>query len=153
MTSEERSSILTILSKTSTLSLATIRDGKSYINTAFYAYDDEFNLYFLSNPKSQHVQNLKANPSAAATVFDSSLTLADKLAGLQVFGTCTQAKGTVLLKAFTAYTNRFLVFHKEIKRVADLKLWGSKFYCLKPEQVKILDEETFGVENWKVIDF
>ncbi|MBI2356749.1 pyridoxamine 5'-phosphate oxidase family protein [Candidatus Dojkabacteria bacterium] len=148
MESNITESIESILKSTSLLSMATVNGKKAHINTAFFAYDENFYIYFLSDSKSQHIKNIKNNNSVAVTVYTSNQTLADKLKGIQIFGTCKQANGKTLLNAFLAYSKRHSIFRKEIKKPIDLKLWGSKLYCIKPEYFKILDEKVFGVGKW-----
>src|SRR3989339_171259 len=130
MKKAEQTSINNILDNTHLLSMATIKEGTSYINTAFFAYDDIYNLYYLSPSDSQHSLNIKENNSVAVTVFDSHLTFSNKLSGLQMFGTAQQAKGKDLLKGFLLYEKRFSIFGEEIKRPIDLKIWHTRMYVI-----------------------
>ncbi|MES2931391.1 MAG: pyridoxamine 5'-phosphate oxidase family protein [Patescibacteria group bacterium] len=46
-------------------------DGMPWISPVFFAYDDSFNIYWVSNKDSLHSQLLRENPEVAITIFDS----------------------------------------------------------------------------------
>ncbi len=46
-------------------------DGKPWVAPVFYAYDGQFNFYFVSATDSMHVENIKQNPQVALEIFDS----------------------------------------------------------------------------------
>lgn len=53
-----------------TIATAT-KDGIPWISPVFFAYDDDYALYWVSNKDSRHSQNLKRNPQAAIVIFNS----------------------------------------------------------------------------------
>lgn len=48
------------------------KNGSPWISPVFFAYDDDFNLYWVSNKESKHSMLLKENPQAAIVIFDST---------------------------------------------------------------------------------
>jgi hypothetical protein len=55
--------------------MATVnKDGRAHINTAYFAYSNEPELFFCSYPDSIHSKNLFKNSSMAMTVFESAQT-------------------------------------------------------------------------------
>ena len=75
-----------------TMTLATY--GKKGIGAAavFYAPSKEcVSLFFVSNPKSEHMVNLENNNKCAATIQEDGLKW-DMIKGLQVKGSVTEAK-------------------------------------------------------------
>lgn len=47
------------------------KDAKPWAAPVFYAYDGEFNFYFVSATDSLHVRNIAENPQVALEIFDS----------------------------------------------------------------------------------
>jgi hypothetical protein len=65
--------LLRELLEASTLcAIATVTDrGTAHINTAYFAWAEDFRLVCISQPASGHLVNLRKNRSAAVAVFDS----------------------------------------------------------------------------------
>ncbi len=70
---EVRTSIEEICRKNELLALATISEGSKVFNaTAFYVYDEDFNFYILTEPDTDHCENLEKNSSISLSIYDSS---------------------------------------------------------------------------------
>lgn len=143
-----------ILETTKLLSMATIKENTSWINTAYFAYADNLNLYILTPPESQHGKNLELNSSVAVTIFDSHQDPAANKRGLQIFGTAKKASGKELLEGIVAYGKRFASFAASIKNADDYikAARRSKVYVIQVKTIKIFDETTFGEEKWVTFD-
>jgi uncharacterized protein YhbP (UPF0306 family) len=119
--------------------------NRAGINTAYFAYSDELELFFYSYPDSQHAKNLNRNPSMATTIFSSAQTWGKPDRGMQLFGTCREASQKLTEKAEEVYGKRFPDFKKW---KAALKKDEGEFllrpYRFLPRRVKILDESVFG---------
>ena len=50
------------------MSLATVADGKPWAFEVHYAFDDELNLYWVSEQTARHSQELMANPHVSGTI-------------------------------------------------------------------------------------
>jgi hypothetical protein len=74
-----------------TVSLATQGPQGLWAATVFYASLD-FALYFLSEPKTRHAQNVAANPAIAATV-NEDYSDWQAIKGLQMEATCEEVRG------------------------------------------------------------
>ncbi|PWT95813.1 MAG: hypothetical protein C5B53_10875 [Candidatus Melainabacteria bacterium] len=46
-------------------------DGKPWISPVFFAYDSDYNLFWVSNKNSLHSKLIRQNPRAAIVIFDS----------------------------------------------------------------------------------
>ncbi len=145
-------SLSSILESNTLLSMATVKNNKeSYVNTVYYAYSDGLNFYYLSPPTAEHSKNLIKNNSVAVSIFDSRQNIpTNKKSGLQIFGTARLARSTELIEGIKLYSQRFIWFVKYIKTPRDFlkKVIQSKLYIIKPKQIKIFDETTFGDEVW-----
>jgi uncharacterized protein YhbP (UPF0306 family) len=139
-------SIFNIFDRNVLCSMATVtKKQRAHINTAYFAYSKEPELFFCSYPDSIHCQNLSGNSSMAVTVFESAQTWGKPDTGIQLFGSCYEAKGNWRKKAEKVYGSRFKGFVKwkrEIER--EDGEFTLRFYRFVPTQAKILDEKVFG---------
>lgn len=67
------------------MSLATM-SHKPWVSTVFYAVDDNFNLYFSSNPTSRHAKEIMADAHVALAIADSGQKVTDDKTGVQIEG-------------------------------------------------------------------
>jgi len=145
-------SVARILASNPLCSMATLGEKEAvHINTAFFCFSDDLDLYFLSDPGSAHCQNIRRSPRMAIAVFDSHQVWGSPHQGLQLFGSCVSAKGKAEALARELYTRRFPLFAKFADRPSVADRAGSsflllRFYAFVPTAVKILDEEEFGDE-------
>ena len=142
-----RRSVFAILEDNLLCSMATLTpDNRAHINTAYFSYSDDLELYFLSHPSSLHCRNLSTNRSMAITIFSSSQKWVGPDKGLQLFGSCTQAWGRQASKAEQCYGKRFAAY---ASWKASLKTGDPaeeyRFYRFVVGKLKILDEKEFGV--------
>ena len=99
--------IARFLAAHTTMTLATIGpDGAPAAAAVFYAHDDALNLYFLSEERTQHGQNMLASPLLAATVQADGQDWRT-IRGVQVRGTaCLVAPGE-LAHAAAVYGRKY----------------------------------------------
>ena len=146
-----RTSVLRILARNKLCSISTVsRDNRAHINIAFFAFSNDLELYFLSDPGSLHCRNLSRNPTMAMTVFDSSQEWDASGRGLQLFGACHRTRGDAQQRATQVYGSRFPAYARWMKEgtEADQRRVGRvrsyAFYRFLPNRVKVLDEKEFG---------
>lgn len=48
-------------------------DGKPWISPVFFAYDDNYNIYWVSNKDSRHSKLIRSNPQVAIAIFNSQV--------------------------------------------------------------------------------
>ena len=60
-----------------------------WIFTAYYATDNDLNIYFLTGPGTIHGKQLVSNPKVAVAIADAPQELQSKKAGLQLSGICS----------------------------------------------------------------
>jgi len=131
--------------------MASINNNKSWINTAFYCFNNYLEIFFLTETESQHSLNVVENDSVAVSIFDTNQNWGPgKLKGLQVFGICKKAHGIQLLEGIRLYVMRYPNVAKWLLKPEDLMngLLGSWVYVVIPSKIKILHEELFGEENY-----
>jgi uncharacterized protein YhbP (UPF0306 family) len=145
-----------IMENNSLFSMSSLNEDNSpWINTAFYSYDSDFNLFFLTPPTTLHSENVKKNKSVAVSIYDSHQLPESDKRGLQIFGTCHKASLIEIPKVFGSYAKRFQAFSRGVQDPKDMIVKGfeSRFYIIKPHIIKIFDEVLFGEEEWVTIEF
>ncbi len=129
-------------------SMATSAGRRGHVNTAYYCHSDDLLFYFVSERTSAHVTNFFKVPNVAVAIFDSRQPWDSYHRGLQLFGTCREARGALSRAAFAAYAKRFPDYAKYIKTLsaAERRKSSYRFYEFSPTALKVLDERVFGEE-------
>jgi uncharacterized protein YhbP (UPF0306 family) len=141
-----RASLFRILNENVLCSMATVTsDYQAYVNTAYFSYSENLELYFVSHPGSGHCRNLETNPSMAMTVFSSSQAWGSPDQGLQLFGTCALARGADAIKALNSYAGRFPTY-MGWQRSLSPEDPGKNYqlYRFLGNRVKVFDEHAWG---------
>ncbi len=153
-TKEIEDSFWRILKENMLCSVATVMPNcQAHINTVFYSYTDDLDLFFLSHPNSQHCRNLKENPSMAVTIFSSQQIWAGSDQGLQLFGLGGEIFGRDLLKAERSYGDRFpgyMAWRKDL-HPPDLGL-DYHLYRFQVVRAKVYDEKTWKRSVFAEVD-
>jgi uncharacterized protein YhbP (UPF0306 family) len=140
-----RNRLLRLLQENTLCSLATVRKNhQAHISPVYFCYSEDLDLYFPSDPRSLHCQNLLANASTAVTIFDSSQKWGRADSGMQLFGTCSKAQGDYATRAELLYGKRFPGFAKWKTAQTKDFTFRYHFYRFVPREVKLLDESEFG---------
>jgi uncharacterized protein YhbP (UPF0306 family) len=127
-----------LLDASTLCAIATVTpQGRAHVNTAYFAWDESFDLVWLSAPESRHSRNLAANPSAAVSVFDSTQTWGKPDRGIQLFGSARVVSGRAQRAAEQVYGSRFREYARD-------DFTGYELYRLKTRRVKLFDERTLG---------
>jgi uncharacterized protein YhbP (UPF0306 family) len=139
-------SVLPILDGSPLCSIATVTaEGRAHINTAYFSYSDQLELYFLSHPASRHCRNLASNSSMAVTVFSTQQEWTDPGRGVQLFGSCEATSGSAAGEAERSYRRRFAGYETWKAALADGDVARQyRFYRFDAAAVKILDEQNLG---------
>ncbi len=96
-----------LLAEHSTVTLATVAaNGAPAAAAVFYAHDADLNLYFLSEERTQHGQNLLAHPDVAGAIQADGQDWR-ALRGLQLRGRAAVASGVDLAHAAATYGRKY----------------------------------------------
>jgi len=145
-----RRSILRILRENVLCSMATVNSvNRAHINTAYFSYSDDLELFFLSDRSARHCRNLVPNPSMAVAVFSTTQVWGTPDRGLQCFGTSRETRGRQREQAERSYGRRFAEYTRWMKAlphdhptVSQLRSYG--FYRFVPRSITIFDERALG---------
>jgi uncharacterized protein YhbP (UPF0306 family) len=127
-----------LLDASTLCAIATVaRSGRAHVNTAYFAWNRDLDIVWLSHPEAAHSRNLRAGGTAAIAVYDSSQTWGGFDRGIQLFGSARQAAGGRARLAAQLYAERF--------PDADSSGRGAyRFYVFRPRRLKIFDERALG---------
>jgi uncharacterized protein YhbP (UPF0306 family) len=127
-----------LLNASTLCAVATVSgSGRAHVHTAYFAWTPEFDIVWLSEPSARHSRNLRANPSAAISVYDSNQTWGQSDRGIQLFGSGREPVGRAAREAEGVYVERFPAF-------ARTDLGAYRFYRVRPRRMKLFDERLFG---------
>jgi len=142
-------SVIDILRSNELCSMATVTpEGESYIHTAYFCFNEDLDIFFVSDPTTYHGQNIAKSRSMAVAVAATNQPWDQPHRGLQLFGECSMASLAESAKAFTIHAARFHAYGEYIKALnpLELKALRFKFYVCRPNRIKIFDEPQFGEE-------
>jgi uncharacterized protein YhbP (UPF0306 family) len=117
--------------------IATVAGARAHINTAYFAWSEDFRLVWISDPGAVHSRNLRRSSSAAVAVFDSHQTWGSSDRGVQLFGAAGELRGRAAERATEVYARRFRDY--DTAEVRDYRC-----YELRPRRVKLFDELELG---------
>ncbi len=150
--------ITRLLAAHTTMTLATVGpEGAPQAAAVFYAHDERWNLYFLSEPGSRHARNLTRTPQVAATIHADGQDWR-LITGLQIEGDAQPVVDPGELDhAARVYAARFafvagwLIGVGERPSTLAGPLARSRFYVLRPRWIRLIDNRVrFGYKaEWR----
>jgi len=158
MTTDVRGRIASFLAAHTTLTLATVGsdgpDGAPSAAAVFYAHDDALNLYFLSEERTQHGQNMLVNPLVAAAIQADDQDWR-AIRGVQVRGTASLVAAGEVAHAVAVYGRKYafvaaLLAGSGGPGVLAGPLAKARFWVLRPSWFRLTDNTVrFGFkEEW-----
>lgn len=155
MTDDLPSRLATFLFAHTTLTLATVgADGKPAAAAVFYAHDAALNLYFLSEERTQHGQNMLANGHVAGAIHADGQDWRS-IRGLQVRGVASLVPPADLVHAVAVYGRKYAFVAALLAGAAGPgvlagPLAKARFWVLRPVWYRLTDNTVrFGFkEEW-----
>ena len=127
-----------LLDASTLCAIATVSpNGRAYVSTAYFAWSDDFDLVWLSEPRAAHSRNLKANSAVAVAIYDSRQQWGKPDRGIQLFGAAREVAGAAARAAAWTYAGRFGDY-------AEAEFSAYRFYRFRPRRLKLFDEPTLG---------
>ena len=115
-----------------------------WIATVYYTFDNDLNLYFLSDPATLHCKQIGENNKVAVAIAESPQDINKPKRGLQVSGVAEQL--TTVEKVTQA-----LKLWKQYLHVRDPKLTykavKKSMYKITPKRIKLFDQDLFQVAD------
>jgi len=145
-----REKVSAFLAAQTTLSLATTNaDGAPHVCDVFFAHDENLAIYFLSDPKTRHLQNLQRDARVSATVHATTRGW-EQIRGVQIAGEARRVDETERARAYELYARKY-PFVKQWLPSADMlgralaKLGVIEMHKIVPRWMRWIDNgEGFG---------
>lgn len=124
-------------------------DGKPWISPVFFAYDDVYNLYWVSDRNSRHSNLIRENNKVAIVIFDSSAPEGEgdgvyfEARVVELNNTQEIKKGMLILSA------RVTQEEFRIKKVGEVSKEGAwRIYKAIPQKISKLKEGEYVNEQY-----
>lgn len=95
-----------VLKSTPFMALATRGPEGIWSNPVHFAYDSDLNLYFISQPGSRHMRNIKGDSDVAVSVYTTNQPALGHVVGLQLQGMATIASDDEVEEIHQTYYGR-----------------------------------------------
>ena len=135
------------LDEIATLTLATCHGNHPWAATVFFAADKHMNLYFVSDHRTRHAQDLAANGKVAVTVNPECDNWHD-VRGLQISGKVEVVEGVERARALAIYLKKFPQIDAlyarpqgEHEETIAQRLKAANFYKVIPAIVRVIDND------------
>lgn len=133
------------LSATNFCSIATIDKKGVWSNPVFFAWDKNYNFYFISQMKSRHMQNLKKNPRVAVSIYKTEQK--NDIVGIQLEGSAkilSQDDKDEVKLAYKIYYGR-AGYGPDMQEYLKNPTW--LYVKITPENIYYFDTRFFGEER------
>ena len=135
ITDRQRAEVSSFLKKHTTFTIATLdQDTQPQAASLFYVSDDALNLYWISDEKSRHSQNLERFSQIAAAIHNEMWDWRD-IQGMQING---QARRLV---APDAIDRAWMLFREKFPFASEFadRIARSSFYICSPKWIRWID--------------
>lgn len=133
-----------VLEKGYLMSLATVDSGGVWVSDVIYIFDENLNIYWMSDPEARHSQAIIKNPQVAGTITVSGQG-EDNL-GIQFEGIAKKIEGSRYDLDVKHFAKRKKPQPAEMEDV----LQGGSWYMVKPQRIELICERLFGFEKQKL---
>jgi len=136
------------------MSVAT-HDKHLWTAWVYYVIDDDFNLYFVSQPDTDHCKSILKNGEIACAIADSHQNVTDKKVGIQLYGTASQLTDLQQLRWMLNLWNKV---NPGIDKIINLKniqkkIIKSRVFKVVPQKIKWFNEELYKEKEFEVFHF
>lgn len=127
-----------LLDASTLCAIATVSpSGRAHVNTAYFAWDKDYGIVWISEADSRHSRNLAIDPTAAIAVYDSHQRWGRPDRGIQLFGRARELRGAAARDAATLYRRRFRAYDPDDHE-------HLRLYRFRPTRLKLFDERLKG---------
>lgn len=135
--------ISSVLDRGYLTTLAIMDEGGVWACDVIYIYDDDLNIYWMSDPDARHSQAIMKRNQIAGTITVSGQ--GENNLGIQFSGTAERIEGA----RYDLTKKHFLKRRKPIPHEDVDVLEGDSWYILKPQLVELIHEELYEFDKQK----
>ncbi len=137
------------------MSLATC-DKTPSVCTVYYGIDNNFNIFIVTPPSTEHGRNIAKNRLVACAIADSNQPMVETKykIGVQIKGIAKKITDLNQMK------NALKIWSKNRKNIIDMFMknitegtWKSSPFIIKPKEIKWFNEELYGEEGFEIFKF
>jgi uncharacterized protein YhbP (UPF0306 family) len=136
---EVKDLLTTYLNNNQVLHLATVADGQPQICSVHFAFDEQFNFYWLSSRLSHHSQAIEQDGRAVIAILQSPTLIQ-----------CIHAEGQAraladdeMAQAHEIYSQRFGANPERLHRLTTEGRTTEAIYLFKPDSLVLIDAANF----------
>ena len=133
-----------VLEKGYLMSLGTVDDGGVWVSDVIYIFDDNLNIYWMSDPNVRHSKAVLKNSKIAGNITLNGPK--ENNLGIQFEGIAEKIEGKRYDLAIKHFTKRKKPKPKENEDI----LQGDSWYILKPKKIELICEELFSFKKQKL---
>lgn len=133
-----------ILEKGHLMSLGTVDDNGPWVSDVIFVFDDQFNLYWISEEDTRHSLAIVKNERVAAAITLSNKSGEPNI-GLQIAGNASKIDGGNLGLSKKHYAKR-----NKPEPNKDVLDEGESWYKISPNLIEIIYEPLFGFNKKQV---
>lgn len=138
------------LNSTQFLSLATYGEKGVWVCPVYFVFDEKFNLYFISQPTSRHMRNIKSNSKVSVAIYSTNQSPLKDVFGVQLEGEANiLSEPDEIEKARSTYFKE-TEFRQPVKEGDYLTENSWLFVRIIPKEVYCFDTRYFGEERQKI---
>lgn len=134
-----------VLDKGYLMSLGVSDEHGIWVSDVIYIYDDNLNIFWMSDPDIRHSKAIQKNSRVAGTITVWNKPGEDNL-GIQFEGIAEKIEGPRSDLAMKHYGKR----GKEVPKEVDEELHGNSWYVLKPNRIDLICEKLFGFKKQRI---
>ena len=121
------------------MQLATVANGKPWICTVYFVYDDDFNLYWTSGRSRQHSLEILKDSSAAVTIVRDT----ERKQALQISGNAFEVADDDLEHVHELYQKRYGKKDYDLDEMKKHDPDGRGYWVFKPDAISLWDEVNY----------
>lgn len=135
------------------LTIATSQEHP-WIANVYYAVDDQFNFYFLSNPETIHGKHIASNAQVAVSIADSPQEPSVKKKGVQFFGQAALlTEKEEISKAISLWCSVLHVNNENYSYEGmNANKIDGRMYKITPNKIKFFNQELWEEGNEPFIE-
>lgn len=135
------------------MQIATSNADQSWISTVYFAYDENFDLFWLSRPERRHSIEIEKNPKVSGAIVKQHI-YGEKVRGIQFQGIASRLSGTDAERGMEVYNGRYSTPRERVKNILSGEN-GEKHvvYKIKLSLLVLFDEVNFPQNPSQVIEF
>ena len=147
--------IIECLESTDYCSMATVDSKGVWSNPLYFAWDENFNLYFISQPNSRHMQNIEKDPRVSAAIYSTAQDTFGDVVGVQLSGKARilSLKDEIATAKNIYYGRRYWSRGMQIPDNGEDQYINNpkwQFVIIEPDEIFYFDTRFFDEERQRV---